>query len=102
MSRITAQDLSFVMQGEVYRQTSPITGKPVTQSCLESLRRHYPGSEVILSTWQGTDVDGLEFDKVLFNEDPGAWNALRPGAGVKLDNTNRQIVSSRNGLRVAT
>ncbi|HXJ41013.1 MAG TPA: WavE lipopolysaccharide synthesis family protein, partial [Bryobacteraceae bacterium] len=97
-----SRDLSFVVQGLVNRDISPLTGAPITQSCLASLRQHYPDAEVILSTWRGVDVDGLDFDKVVFNDDPGAWNAFRPGAAVKLDNTNRQIVSTRNGLRQAT
>ncbi len=99
---IRNSELSFVVQGAVDRSVSPLTGKPVTQSCLESLRLHYPGSELILSTWQGEDLSGLDYDLLLENEDPGAWNAFRPEAGgVKLDNTNRQIVSSRNGLKRA-
>ncbi|MDP9171072.1 MAG: WavE lipopolysaccharide synthesis family protein, partial [Acidobacteriota bacterium] len=95
------RDLSFVVQGAIDREISPLTGRPITQSCLESLRKHYPGAEVILSTWQGQDVAGLDCDQLILNEDPGAWNAFRPGAEVKLDNTNRQIVSTRNGLRAA-
>src|SRR4029077_10044080 len=95
-------ELSFVVQGEVIRETSPLTGRPVTQSSLESLRLHFPEAEVILSTWQGTSVDALSFDKVVFSEDPGNWNTARPGAALKLDNTNRQIVSTRNGLREAS
>lgn len=102
MSRMKSRDLSFIVQGAVSRDISGITGKPITQSCLESLRRWHPEAEIILSTWKGTDVSGLDFDRVLLNEDPGAENAFRPGAEVKLDNTNRMIVSTRNGLRHAT
>jgi hypothetical protein len=96
-------ELSFVVQGAVEQGVSSLTGKPITQSCLQSLRRHYPGAEVILSTWTGQLIDGLDFDKLILNEDPGACNVLQPGgSGIKLDNTNRQIVSSRSGLRAAT
>jgi len=97
-----SSDISFVVQGAVDREISPLSGNPITQTCLESLRRHHPRAELILSTWKGTDVSGLDFDKVVFNDDPGAWNAFRPGADIKLDNTNRQIVSTRNGLREAS
>ena len=100
---IRTSDISFVVQGSIDRTISPLTGKPVTQSCLESIRRYYPGAELILSTWRGTDTAGLEYDVLLENEDPGAFNAFWPESGfVKLDNTNRQIESSRQGLRRAS
>jgi len=102
MKRMRSKDLSFVVQGQINREVSALTGQPITYSCLESLRRYYPNAEIILSTWKGEDVSGLTFDKVVFSDDPGAWNAFRPGAPVKLDNTNRQIVSTRNGLMAVT
>jgi hypothetical protein len=98
-----SRELSFVVQGAVERSLSPLTGEPITKSCLASLRRHHPGAELILSTWKEADTDGLDYDVLIRNEDPGAWNAFKPESGeVKLDNTNRQIVSTRNGLEAAT
>ncbi len=103
LTGMRTDELSFVVQGVVEREKSQLTGKPLTQSCLESLRTHYPGAEIILSTWRGQDVDGLPFDRIVWNDDPGAWNAFHPEAGeVKLDNTNRQIVSTKNGLKEAS
>jgi hypothetical protein len=97
------RDLSFVVQGAIDHSISPMTGEAVTRSCLGSLRRYHPGAEIILSTWHGQQLDGLDYDVLVLNDDPGAWNALRPDAGaVKLDNTNRQIVSTKNGLHHAS
>lgn len=95
-------ELSFVVQGAIDRSVSPLTGKPTTRSCLESLREHHPGCEIILSTWVGQPVEGLPFDKLVLSEDPGALNTFLPGFEPRPDNTNRQIVSSKNGLREAT
>lgn len=96
-------DISFVVQGAIDHSISPFTGEPITRSCLASLRRYHPGAELILSTWRDADTDGLDYDILIRNEDPGAWNAFRPNSGkIKLDNTNRQIVSTKNGLRAAT
>jgi hypothetical protein len=96
-------ELSFVVQGAIDLKISPLTGKPITQSCLESLRAHHPGAEIILSTWPGQPLQGLDYDILVLNEDPGAYNAFRPETRHVLpDNTNRQIVSSRGGLRRAT
>jgi hypothetical protein len=96
-------ELSFVVQGVIDHKISPLTGKPITQSCLESLRAHHPGAEIILSTWPDQRLDGLDYDILVLSEDPGAHNAFGRGTRlVQLDNTNRQIVSSRSGLRRAT
>ncbi len=93
------QDMSFVVQGAIDHTISPITGKPMTMSCIESLRRFHPGCEVVLSTWPDQKIEGLDHDVLVLSEDPGAWNAFHPDADeVKLDNGNRQIVSTRNGL----
>lgn len=97
------RDISFVVQGAVDSSISPLTGEPITRSCLSSLRRYHPGAEIIFSTWKDADVSGLDYDVLVRNDDPGAWNAFRPECGeVKLDNTNRQIVSTKNGLYAAT
>jgi hypothetical protein len=96
-------EISFVVQGAIDHSTSRLTGQPMTKSVIESLRLHHPGAEVVLSTWPDQDVRGLEPDVLVVSEDPGAWNAFHPRASeVKLDNTNRQIVSTRNGLKRAS
>ncbi|VTU00947.1 WavE lipopolysaccharide synthesis OS=Flavobacterium johnsoniae (strain ATCC 17061 / DSM 2064 / UW101) GN=Fjoh_0346 PE=4 SV=1: WavE [Gemmataceae bacterium] len=69
----------------------------VTASVLDSVRQHLPGSEVILSTWKGSDCTGLAPDVIAENDDPGPIPT--PG---KTNNVNRQIVSTRRGLALAT
>ncbi|GJG88438.1 hypothetical protein tb265_36190 [Gemmatimonadetes bacterium T265] len=73
---------------------------------LESVRRHLPGAELVLSTWRGADVTGLPFDVLVESDDPGGlrcdgWPDTRSPAPLPY-NANRQIVSSRNGLRAAS
>lgn len=82
--------LSIVVQGAIAADT---------KLALTSLRKYFPSSEIILSTWEGSDTTGLEFDKVVFCKDPGAISANNEGT---LNNLNRQIVSSHEGLKVAT
>ena len=86
------QDVSFVLQGPVDR-----AGRGATARACEAIRVHFPGAEVVLSTWAGTDPSGLDSDVVVESEDPGAVgkNPYNP-------NTNRQIVSSLAGVRAAT
>jgi hypothetical protein len=86
---IRPSELSVVVQGPVDQTRTP--------ACLASVRRHLPGAELILSTWAGTDVLGLDYDQLVENDDPGAVPCTTDG---RLSyNLNRQIVSTVNGLK---
>ena len=85
---ILSKDISVVVQGPIHTQDN------LTKRVLESVRTHLPDAELILSTWKGSNVDGLDCDVLLLNDDPGAINGR--------NNVNRQIVSTRNGLQKAT
>jgi hypothetical protein len=92
---------SVIVQGKVFGSPGDPEGEQVTMKCIESVRRVLPKAEVILSTWEGTDVSHLQADKIVFCKDPGAipYSDLNPKY---LNNTNRQIVSTYNGLLAAT
>lgn len=88
MNKILNEHISVIIQGPIHHQES------LTKRVLESVRTHLPNAEVILSTWKGSDVLGLDCDVLLLNDDPGAINGN--------NNVNRQIVSTRNGLQKAS
>lgn len=88
MSLVTCNNISVIVQGPIHPQES------LTKRVLESVRTHLPNAELILSTWKGSDVSGLDCDVLLLNDDPGAINGN--------NNVNRQIVSTRNGLQKAS
>lgn len=88
---VAFEDISVVCQGAV--------APGLTMDCLRSLRSVFPGAEVILSTWEGTDVSSLDADKTVFSPDPGAFMADEV-VGVP-NNVNRQLVSTRAGLAAA-
>jgi hypothetical protein len=94
-------DISVVIQGKVFGLPGDPYEKQLTLQCIESIRNFLPHAEVILSTWEGSVVDHLSVDKVIFNTDPGAiaYSDLTPNF---LNNNNRQIVSTFSGLKVAT
>jgi len=81
---IDTKDISVVVQGAV---------GDTTKQCLKSIREFLPGAEIILSTWAGTNVDGCDYDDVIFNKDPGALSYTDKKIS-KLNNINRQIVST--------
>jgi hypothetical protein len=91
-------DVSLIFQGPVVGLSTDQAEKQITRLCLASARSALPGAEIILSTWAVADVTGLAADKILRNPDPGGW--MRDDD--VLCNDNRQIVSTRNGLRAAT
>ena len=62
--KITSRDISVVVQGPIH--------KTRTKKCLQSIRKNLPAAEIILSTWQNSSVNGMDFDILVANEDPGA------------------------------
>ena len=91
INSIDTEDISFVVQGAV--------DKRCTKLCLESIRRNFPGCTIILSTWENSNIRGLNFDKVIFNRDPGS--AVYDTNGT-CNNINRQLLSSYVGLKAVT
>jgi len=94
-------DLSIVIQGRVLGNPNDPYEKQHTASAIASIRNLMPDAEIILSTWEGSDHSYLDYDKLVLNEDPGgtAYNEHQPEF---LNNNNRQIVSTYNGLKAAT
>lgn len=91
---IKSEEISVIVQGAI--------NKTETKKCLKSIRKFLPDAEIILSTWENSDVSNLNnlYDIVIFSKDPGA---------VKLDlvnnvtnNQNRQLVSTKEGVKKAS
>lgn len=92
-------DISVVVQGPIVGSPTDPLDKRLTYQCLESVRKYLPGSEIILSTWKGSNTNGLSYDILVENEDPGATICHYR---LKLyNNINRQIVSTKSGLQQA-
>jgi hypothetical protein len=100
---INAREITVVVQG-------PITGKPgeafeqrLTARCLQSVREHLPEAEIVLSTWRGSDVGDLSFDVLVESDDPGTnYGGFDYLGNPVAYNANRQITSTRAGLKAAT
>jgi len=84
---IDTKDISVVVQGAV--------DSVFTSRVLKSIRKHLPKAEILLSTWEGMDVSGLDYDTVILNKDPGVSD-MSPW---EKNNVKRQIVSSLNGIK---
>jgi hypothetical protein len=89
---INSFEISIVVQGSI--------DKIYTFKCLQSIRNHLPDSEIVLSTWEGADVSGLDYDILVLSKDPGAsiYDNIRRAR----NNINRQLRSTQNGIAKAT
>ena len=89
---IDSANISVVVQGAIGANT---------EQCLQSVRKFLPSAEIILSTWVGTDTTDLDYDKLILNDNVEVqFYSTNPDE--KVNNVNRQIVSTLSGLHVAT
>jgi WavE lipopolysaccharide synthesis len=93
--KVDSPDLTFVLQGPLIPEARGTFG---TRSTIKSIRLHFPGSKILLSTWRGSRVDDDLVDRVVYSDDPGPLPPLKR-IDAKLNNANRQIVSTLAGLR---
>lgn len=92
VNNVDTKDISVVVQGPICENW--------TRDCLVSIRKYLPESTIILSTWEGSNVDGLDYDKLVLNKDPGAFPSFIEGSeNNRPNNINRQILSTKNGLK---
>ncbi len=60
MIKIDDEAITFVVQGPVQASASRQQIAGITEQCLNSIRRFFPKSTIILSTWKGQPLDGLD------------------------------------------
>ncbi|MCX7129673.1 WavE lipopolysaccharide synthesis family protein [Aeromonas sp.] len=99
--KINDRDITFVVQGPVQTTSGRHQTDGITQQCLNSIRTHFPESKIILSTWKGQCIDGLDVDQVLLLDDPGQNEIKNDDKVVKLNN-NRQLHGVHMGLVMVT
>lgn len=100
---IDFKDITVVVQGPVQTFNDRPQEPNITTKCLNSIREHLPGATIILSTWPGQDLSGLDYDELVISPDPGAnCRNLKLDGTQQWYNNNRQIVSSLAGLKSVT
>ncbi|MCD7739759.1 MAG: WavE lipopolysaccharide synthesis family protein, partial [Candidatus Gastranaerophilales bacterium] len=90
--KIKSEDISVVVQGDV-------SDKKEVKNNLKKIRKYLPEAEIILSTWEKSNVDKLDYDILVSSRDPGAFD-MQPVTW-KINNVNRQIISTINGIKKA-
>ncbi len=90
--KISDKDISVVVQGPIVPE--------LTRKCLSSVRKTLPEAQVILSTWEGSRVEGLDYDEIVLSKDPRA-ERVRKDDDTSVNNINRQLVSTNAGCSKA-
>lgn len=93
MQKINSKDISVIVQGAIDNEETP--------KCLKSIRECLPDCEIILSTWQNSDTNGLDFDILVLSEDPGSVTVEESKHQMFCNNINRQLISTQEGLKNA-
>lgn len=96
---IKDEEISVVVQGPIYQST--IAKEQYTRMCCDSIKKVMPNCELILSTWEGSNVDGIKYDKIIFSKDPGGIEMILYGKN-KMNNTNRMVLSTKKGIDACT
>lgn len=86
------ESLSIVIQGSLHDSQTNL---------IKRFRNSFPKAQIIVSTWENNEELSNLVDHYVTSEDPGPFAIKKNGKIVRLDNINRQIVSTRAGLNVA-
>lgn len=98
---IQNHDISIVVQGPILYQSPFGVTQETTRLVCTRLKKIFPQSEVVLSTWKGSHINSIPYDKLVLSEDPGAtWFNYRDYK--LLNNCSRLIVSTRAGIEAAS
>ena len=92
-NKIKSSEISVIIQGAVT--------KDETARCIRSIRKYLPHAEIILSTWQDSETNGLNYDTLVLSKDPDNLGLHYYNNRVVPYNFNRQLVSTQEGLNKA-
>lgn len=98
---IAAPRVSVVIAGPINRKCNA-KGRSITALALDSIRQHMPGAEIVLSTWDHEDTQGLEYDRLVLQPDPGSFSLEHCDGSPFENNVNRMIVAVRGGVAAAS
>lgn len=58
---INSKDITFVIQGEIY--------KDIISESINNIHKFFPEAEIIISTWDGSNLDGIDCPNIILNPD---------------------------------
>ena len=94
---IHSSEISFVIQGPFSIGKNNYS----TEDSARSIRKYFPDSPIIFSTWEIPNTSQF-WDLLHLGQDPGPGPKYYLDDRTAPDNINRQILSSQNGLKYVT
>ena len=91
MNILNESDLTFIIQGA-------ISDSVTLKRSIQSIRKYFPNAKIILSTWKGSDCKKYDIDDLVLSDDTKIVDYFYKNQNI-LNNINRQIISSKNGLK---
>ena len=90
--KISLSEISVIVQGVIHQKRTKIA--------LKSIRKYLPNAEIILSTWENSDVSNLVglYDVLIFNKEPQAFLQKKFKTKKVYNNLNCMIISTNNAL----
>jgi len=98
-STIDPKEISVVVRGLIVGNDQADEKKKFTKRSLASVRKYLPGAQIILSSWEGSDVSGLDYDDLVLTKPLDGLYTMSPNGKPKLMAVNNQITTSQNGLK---
>jgi hypothetical protein len=92
VNSIKGEEITFVVQGPVVADLN----NGYTSKLCDSIKKFFPHSPLIFSTWSGQSVANLKVDRLIFSKDPGPL--YLDENRIYVNNINRQITSTIAGL----
>lgn len=98
---IDPKEISVIVRGLIVGNDQTDERKKFTKRSLASVRAYLPEAQLILSTWKGADVSGLDYDDLVLSDPPASIYMALPDGTPRPTSANNQIVSTQNGLKKA-
>jgi len=94
--KATYSDITVIIHGPILRDSAASAPDGMTLAAVRSVRKILPGAKILISTWAGSQAQGLGADQIIYS--PDLVNVLPYGPKARPNNVNRQIVAMRAGL----
>ena len=84
------RNITFLIQGS-------IDNNFLINEVIKSVRKFYPNSTVLLSTWESSNYKNLNYDQIVLSRDTDLTYKFYSDSNI-INNINRQIITTKNGL----
>jgi len=99
---IDSSEISVIVRGLIVGKKEDEPLSRYTKRSLESIRKILPDAQIILSSWEGSDVTDLIYDNIILSKEPEKIFMLSSENIPKLMTVNNQIKATQAGLKLAT